>query len=135
MKLVLIVLLASVVGCSKKGSGDQHHDTKHPKTPETQHLEDSMQPMHLMMNAPEGGTPCETAYNAYKAFDSAAGSMSGGGRTWGKLPDQATFVARCGKLSEKEQKCLAPRYWAHNHDECDAVDLQRLTSSDLFDKL
>jgi hypothetical protein len=79
-----------------------------------------MTPVNAAYSAPDGGTPCETAYNAYVAIDDAAKQM-GGSVPWTKLPDQPTFLARCAKLPAQEQECLQPRYHARHHDVCDPI--------------
>ena len=79
-----------------------------------------MTPLLAMYKAPEGGTPCETAYNAFRAFDDASKGTNRGA-PWVSLPDQSTFLERCNVLPRQDQECLQPRYAAKHHDLCDPV--------------
>jgi len=83
-------------------------------------VEHDLAPLTAMMKAPDGATPCETAFNAFTAYDTTA-KAQGSPRPWLELPDHAGFLARCGALSQKEQQCLQPRYQAQHHDVCDPL--------------
>jgi hypothetical protein len=85
-----------------------------------QNVERELAPLAAMMKAPDGTTPCETAFNAFSAYDTMAKSQ-GNPRPWVELPDRAGFLARCGSLSQQEQQCLQPRYQAQHHDVCDPL--------------
>jgi hypothetical protein len=85
-----------------------------------QALEHELAPLTAMMKAPDGATPCETAFNAFSAYDTTA-KAQGGARPWVELPDRAGFLTRCGTLSQQEQQCLQPRYQARQHDVCDPL--------------
>jgi hypothetical protein len=76
-------------------------------------------PLLSAYHAPEGATPCETAYNALDALDRAS-RQRGAPTPWTTLPDRATFLQRCGALPPLDQQCLQPRYAAAHHDPCDA---------------
>lgn len=82
-----------------------------------------MAPLRAAMNAPEGSTPCESAYNSLEALDEAS-RKQGQATPWKQLADRDTFLGRCGKLPAPDQQCLAARYQAHHHDVCDPI-LQR----------
>jgi hypothetical protein len=85
-----------------------------------QAIEHELAPLTAMMKAPDGATPCETAFNAFSAYDTTAKGQ-GASRPWVELPDRAGFLARCTTLSQSEQQCLQPRYQAHHHDVCDPL--------------
>jgi len=85
-----------------------------------QAIEHELAPMTAMMKAPDGATPCETAFNAFSAYDTTA-KAQGAARPWAELPDRTGFLARCGGLSQPEQQCLQPRYQAQHHDVCDPL--------------
>lgn len=69
-----------------------------------------------LMNAPEGKTPCETAYNAIEA-EQAAARMRKGKSMFKWVAPKAEFLAACRTLPEKTQQCMAPRYRGE-HDDC-----------------
>jgi hypothetical protein len=77
-------------------------------------------PVNAAYQASEGATPCETAYNAFRAMEDVAKGR-GSSLPFGALPPKETFVARCAKLPEQEQLCFQPRYQAQHHDICDPV--------------
>jgi hypothetical protein len=79
-----------------------------------------LSPMLAGFSAPDGGTPCETAYNALSATDDAARG-TGMAVPWTRLPDRDTFLARCAALPPQEQECMQPRYAASHHPACDPI--------------
>ena len=83
-------------------------------------LDYRLSPVLSAYQAPEGSTPCETAYNACAALDRGA-KERGGPTPWTALPDRATFLTRCAALPAQEQQCLQPRYAAEHHDPCEAA--------------
>jgi hypothetical protein len=83
------------------------------------HGEDErMVPMNAMQQAPEGATPCETVYNAYKAYDDAARAQDIK-VPYGVFPSRETMIARCLALSNDMQLCLQPRYAKEHRGTCD----------------
>lgn len=79
-----------------------------------------MAPLEAAMHAPDGSTPCESAYNSLAALDAKAREQ--GQRTpWKRLADRDAFLARCAELPAQDQQCLAARYQAHHHDVCDPI--------------
>lgn len=83
-------------------------------------LDYHLAPVLSAYQAPEGSTPCETAYNACAALDRGA-KERGGPTPWTVLPDRSTFLTRCAALPVQEQQCLQPRYAAEHHDPCEAA--------------
>jgi hypothetical protein len=91
-----------------------------------------LSPLTAGMDAPDGGTPCETAFLALSATDQAA-KKSGFHVPWTTLPDRATFLARCNALPVQEQLCAQPRYAAQNHPVCDPIQKDYDKRSPLWD--
>jgi hypothetical protein len=79
-----------------------------------------LSPMNAAFEAPDGGTPCETAYNALHAIDEGSRG-TGMSVPWTTFPDRPTFLARCMALQPQEQECMQPRYAAQNHPVCDPI--------------
>lgn len=76
--------------------------------------------MRAMYAAPEGKTPCESAYNAFKAADDLA--RSGHARAViVHLASREDFLARCAALAPKVQSCMVPAYMARHREECEAA--------------
>jgi len=80
----------------------------------------AQKPVAAVFEAPEGATPCETAYNAVRAIDEASRARNNS-TPWTSLPDRDTFIARCTALPVQEQQCYQPRYAAQNHPTCDPI--------------
>jgi hypothetical protein len=80
-----------------------------------------LSPLIAAFNAPDGGTPCETAYLAFSAVDEGAKKSGSMHVPWTTFPDKATFTARCEALPPQEQLCAQPRYMAQNHPVCDPI--------------
>jgi hypothetical protein len=83
-------------------------------------VEYRLAPLVEMGEAPEGSTPCETAWNAYKAFDDAS-KVQSSKTPYGVLPDKETLIARCSALPELEQKCLGPKFFSKNGALCQPI--------------
>jgi hypothetical protein len=71
--------------------------------------------MLAMLHAPEGATPCETAYLALEAEQTAA-RLHGGTSMFEWVAPKADFIAACKALPEQAQQCMMPRY-RRDHDE------------------
>lgn len=68
--------------------------------------------------APDGATPCETAYIAFKASqDYATEHHVQPVILW--LAPRQEFLDRCAALPGATQVCMAPRYLIKHRDECD----------------
>ncbi len=94
-------------------------------------VDHALSPFESAFDAPDGGTPCETAYNAYRALDERAKEI-GKHPPWTAFPDRNTFLARCGALPPQEQQCYQPRYAAQNHPVCDPVFKKYLQHNPLW---
>ncbi|HEY5927627.1 MAG TPA: hypothetical protein VIV11_38345 [Kofleriaceae bacterium] len=80
---------------------------------------DSSVSMLTMLNAPEGATPCETAFNALDAEQTAARLRKGKSMFKWVAPKQE-FLAQCQQLPAETQRCMMPRY-RREHDDCAAA--------------
>jgi hypothetical protein len=78
--------------------------------------DDSSVSLMTMLSAPEGATPCETAYNALEA-EQAAARLRKGKSMFKWVAPKAEFLAACRTLPEQAQQCMAPRY-RREHDDC-----------------
>lgn len=96
---------------------------RHPppaSNPERAGIERSLSPFVAMHKAPEGKTPCETSYNAFRALADALAEQHRD-PPWVSFPDRDTYLQRCGALSQDEQHCMQPRYQAQHHETCDPL--------------
>lgn len=73
--------------------------------------------IEAMMNAPEGATPCETAYAAIEAEQQAT-KLRGTRSIFEWVAPKADFLAACAALTPEQQKCMALRYRRAHDDEC-----------------
>jgi hypothetical protein len=84
-------------------------------------IDQAMAAVLAMQNAPDGATPCETAYNAFKASKDVS-DKQGVKAVVLSLAPRDEFLARCAGLPPDTQACLAPRYmWKHRAD-CQRAD-------------
>jgi hypothetical protein len=77
----------------------------------------SMAQLVAMMKAPEGATPCETAWLAVQAEQESAKKL-GKRSIYAKVAERGEFMRICGTLPKDAQACMAPRYMAANRDKC-----------------
>jgi hypothetical protein len=129
---ILVAALATACGSSSddrsRGSGSAAHELPVPRKlpaaapprPAAGHaasIDDSYSTVTAMYKAPEGATPCESAYNAIAAEQDAAQAT--------KHESIFKFVAAkdefsrvCQALPAASQACLVPRYQARHRVEC-----------------
>jgi hypothetical protein len=121
--------------------GHRPRQVNHKETPEevrqraarrNRAIDNRFTPLRALLKAPEGSTPCETAYNGFKAFDDSP-NPAGLPRPFGKLPDRDMFLKRCRALSTPEQLCLQPRYSVQHQQECNAILPKIIDSTVVFD--
>jgi len=108
-----LLLLALLAGC--------HRAPKHKPPPLVNAhgagIDREMVALKAMYAAPEGPTPCESAYNAFAAGEEA-------GRAPGKTPlvlklaPRDEFLGRCRALPAAAQPCLVPAYSRGHREEC-----------------
>jgi hypothetical protein len=117
--LVLLIVLALVGARWRRAHGQAAQAAASPAS-SAAGVDFALQPISGVFDAPQGATPCETAYNAVSAVDQASRARN---RTtpWDVLPDRDTFLARCAALPPQEQQCYQPRYSAENHPTCDPI--------------
>jgi hypothetical protein len=70
-----------------------------------------------MLNAPDGATPCETAYLALAAEQEAA-RLHGGTSMFDWVAPKHEFIAACEALPAQTQQCMAPRYRREHDQPC-----------------
>ena len=88
--------------------------------PQGQHatsIDRSYSAVRAMYEAPEGATPCESAYNAFTAEQEAA-KPTARGSIFSFVAPRAEFVKHCEALPVASQQCLVPRYQARNQASC-----------------
>lgn len=71
-----------------------------------------------MYHAPEGATPCESAYNAFAAEAEAARSL-GRESHFAFVADRVAFLAGCEALAPEARPCLVPRYRVRHRGACE----------------
>ncbi len=108
----------------------RRHGAEPPPTPapvasqESTHgagIDQSMAAVLALQNAPDGATPCETAYNAFKASKDVS-DAKGVKAVVLSLAPHDEFLARCAGLSPQAQACLAPRYMSRHRADCQRAD-------------
>ncbi len=80
-------------------------------------IDHAMAAVLAMQNAPEGATPCETAYNAFKASKDVSDTQDVKAVVL-RLAPRDEFLTRCADLPPQTQQCLAPRYMWQHRAEC-----------------
>lgn len=80
-------------------------------------IDREMSAVRAMYSAPPGKTPCEDAFNAFKAADDLARTAHARAVVI-HLAAREDFLARCNALPADAQSCLAPRYMARNREQC-----------------
>lgn len=130
-----IVAVVVIVGAALAFVIWQHRRTGGAASsePGNKAIDYNLAPVLSAYHAPEGATPCETAYNACEALDRAS-RQRGTPTPWTALPDRATFLQRCGALPPQDQQCLEPRYAAAHHDPCDARVHKLLQDNAVFER-
>ncbi|HEY3816985.1 MAG TPA: hypothetical protein VGL81_07440 [Polyangiaceae bacterium] len=81
-------------------------------------IDHSMAAIIALQRAPEGNSPCESAYNAFKASKDVSDSQGVKAVVY-KLAPRDEFLVKCSALPAGAQACLVPRYMSRHHDECD----------------
>jgi hypothetical protein len=80
-------------------------------------IDHAMGAVVALYHAPEGATPCETAYNAFKASLDLSTQKQLTPVVL-KLAPRDQFLATCGGLPPPTQQCLAPLYLSEHRPEC-----------------
>ena len=94
-----------------------------PKPPHADHaaqIDKSYATVLAMYEAPEGATPCESAWNAVAAEQQAA-KTTGTDSIFTFVAPHDVFVSLCGAMPAASQQCLIPRYRSRNQASCATV--------------
>jgi hypothetical protein len=125
-KRARLILAAAIVGAALFLVLRRNHPpappTAAPPVPgqESEHgagIDHAMAAVLAMQNAPEGATPCETAYNAFKASKDVSDTRDVKAVVL-RLAPRDEFLTRCADLPPQTQLCLAPRYMWQHRTEC-----------------
>ena len=84
-----------------------------------------------LYRAPDGGTLCETAYNAFQASRDYSTRENTTAAVL-RLAPRDEFLRRCEALPPASQHCMVPLYMTQHKDEC---QLQAKPSDDVFAKM
>lgn len=129
-----VLAVAAVVVVWLVGSSDEprHHHKANTSSVHATGIDqtDTAVSMSAMLNAPEGATPCETAYAAIEAEQQAA-KLRGSKSIFQWVAPKAEFLATCKTLSPAAQSCMMPRYRSEHRDEC----AETRPPSDVLEKL
>ena len=134
---VLAVSAAAVsVWVATRSDSDSAAESKPPPptrgaSAHGEHMDDAYASVLAMYDAPEGGTPCETALNAFAAEASKARSLRRESH-FAFVADRGEFIAGCEQLAAQAQRCLAPYYQARHRDDCAEALPAHLSLSHLF---
>ena len=80
-------------------------------------IDSSMVAVRALYEAPPGATPCESAYNAFKASEDVAKAQNAKAVVL-KLAPRDAFLQQCAALPKELQACLVPDHLARHRDEC-----------------
>lgn len=72
--------------------------------------------LNAMSSAPDGATPCESAYNSFAA-EQASAQMRKSKSLFRFVAPKDEFIATCQTLPAETQKCMLPRY-QRAHPDC-----------------
>lgn len=125
-KLVVAATIVLVAAGGVVVFGFRRHRAPPPKpassveSPHAQGMDHALSAGLVMYRAPEGSTPCESAYNAFKASEDYANENKVTPVVlW--LDSRDDFLAKCGALPGPAQPCLVPLYLARHRPQCDKV--------------
>lgn len=126
---VVAVIAWLVVG---KSGGTRHHHKANTTSVHATGIDqtDTAVSMSAMLNAPDGASPCETAYAAIEAEQKAT-KLRGGTSIFKWVAAKPDFLATCATLSPAAQSCMMPRYRRDHRDDC----AQARPPTDVMEKL
>ena len=116
--LVLVAGVAVVVFGSTRNRVE--HAAPAPSSTHGAGIDHAMGAVVALYHAPQGATPCETAYNAFKASQDLAAQKNLTPVVL-KLAPRDQFLATCGGLPPPAQQCLVPLYLSEHRSECQKV--------------
>lgn len=126
MNLKLTLVIAGVVlvgGGAAAWLVHQRQPPPRPPPPLSAHgngIDKAMSSINALYDAPEGKSPCESAFIAFKASDDLAKTENVKSAVL-RLAPRDEFLARCSGLPEATQRCLVPKYLRGHHEECVAA--------------
>jgi len=123
-KLVVVAAIVAIGATAgivvyARGRGGRRHahaDTSSVKATGFDRADASVS-FEAMLNAPDGATPCETAYAAIDAEQQAT-KLRGTKSIFEWVAPKPDFLASCQTLTPSQQKCMALRYKRAHDDEC-----------------
>lgn len=116
--LVLVIGVAVVVfGATRKRGGGHTASPDNSAVGHGAGIDHAMSAVVALYHAPEGATPCESAYNAFKASQDVSTTQNATAVVT-KLAPRDQFLATCGGLPPLSQKCMVPLYLAEHRPEC-----------------
>jgi hypothetical protein len=136
--VALVAVAALAVGCKQdrpaaggsgegKAPGDLPLPRKLPPAPPPSaqppppahgaEIDTSYATVLAMYNAPEGATPCESAYNSVVAEQDAARTMKRES-IFKFVAAKDVFLKLCHAFPAASQQCLIPKYEARNREAC-----------------
>lgn len=129
MKIITPALVL-VLGCSSskeapsRGSNELPVPTKLPPAAgsatqgaHAQSIDHSYSAVRAMYEAPEGATPCESAFHAVTAEQEAAKGTKRGS-IFSFVAPKDEFLKLCQAFTPQAQQCLVPKYQARNQATC-----------------
>jgi len=116
--LVAAGAITAIVVVRGRGGG-KHHVHADTKTVHAGGFDqsDTAVSLEAMMNAPEAGTPCETAYAEIEAEQRAV-KLRGTKSIFEWVAPKPDFLANCQALTPGQQKCMPVHYRREHDDEC-----------------
>ncbi|HTQ45300.1 MAG TPA: hypothetical protein VMI75_21225 [Polyangiaceae bacterium] len=121
-RLIAAATLVLVAGVAVVVFGSVNRRT-HPAPPVasiSEHgagMDHAMGAFVALYHAPEGSTPCESAYNAFK-YSLDVSTQKQLTPVVLKLAPRDQFLATCGSLPAPTQQCLVPLYLSEHRDAC-----------------
>ncbi len=124
LAVALLVLAGGVLLLRSSGSVPAVVAPVHPHPPATSphgaQIDHAMGAVLALYHAPEGSTPCESAYNAFKASLDYSSHESVKAAVL-RLSPREEFLQRCNELPPATQQCMVPLYNTQHKDPCSLV--------------
>jgi hypothetical protein len=116
---------------AKQRRAQQHPQQHHDPSEHGKGIEWAMAPLSAPFDAPEGATPCETAYIAVMTSQQLA-KESGRGALFTFVAEKDVFLLKCNALSKEQQTCIQPRYIVTHRDECQRIRPPQAALDEMF---
>jgi len=118
VSVVVVGAAAAVVFASVGRRGPSHpHPASSGESAHGTGMDRSMSAYLALYRAPPGSTPCESAYNAFKASQDYATANQVTPAVL-RLAPRDEFLQRCAALPPLTRKCLVPDYLTQHRPEC-----------------